>query len=287
MEKFVFNNYDAIIFKSYNKLNSIIAKCDFWRYLILYKYGGIYLDLDSTITKPLDDLISVNDEAIITVERRLFFVQWALIFNKGHPIMKRTIELVVNNILNGNGLTVHELTGPYVYSQAIREIYFEKYSADATSIMYNANYYNIPVHMLHLWKRQLDRTYYSLPEKNNENISKEIKADQKKDEITVQSYSASSFQSNHTIYNTSEHSRPNVNRNKLMQHSYRLYGVDYNDFFKFKIAFNNMYPDSSRKHWKDDTKPLLKNITIHREYENKMKFETYVMDNREVLLRTL
>lgn len=87
MDNFVNHHYNGEIAECYNKLNIIVAKVDFWRYLVLYKYGGIYLDMDSTIENPLDELIRSYDEAIITAEGNPnLYVQWALIFSKGHPI---------------------------------------------------------------------------------------------------------------------------------------------------------------------------------------------------------
>ena len=90
MEKFVKENYNSYIFECYNKLNIIVAKVDFWRYLILYKYGGVYVDMDSSIEKSLDELIKEDDEAIITAEGNLnMYVQWGLVFSKNHIILKK------------------------------------------------------------------------------------------------------------------------------------------------------------------------------------------------------
>lgn len=66
MDRFVNTHFTGIIADSYNRLNIIVAKVDFWRYLVLYKYGGVYLDMDSSIDVPLDTLINEEDEAIIT-----------------------------------------------------------------------------------------------------------------------------------------------------------------------------------------------------------------------------
>lgn len=68
IDEFVNKYYEGEIADCYNKLNIIVAKVDFWRYLILYKYGGIYVDMDSSINKNLDKLIKENDQAIISVE---------------------------------------------------------------------------------------------------------------------------------------------------------------------------------------------------------------------------
>jgi mannosyltransferase OCH1-like enzyme len=124
MDEFVNTEYKGEIADCYNKLNIIVAKVDFWRYLILYKYGGVYLDMDSHISVPLNELIRPDDQAIITAETNPnLFAQWALFFNKKHPILKQLIELVVYNInTNKYPDNVSKTTGPYAFSTAIKYI---------------------------------------------------------------------------------------------------------------------------------------------------------------------
>ena len=125
MDSFVNENFKGTIADCYNKLNIIVAKVDFWRYLILYKYGGVYLDMDSYINKPLRELIKDDDEAIITAENNPnLFVQWALIFDKKHPILQVVIELVVLNIKNNKYPNdIHQMTGPSVFSHAVNLVH--------------------------------------------------------------------------------------------------------------------------------------------------------------------
>jgi mannosyltransferase OCH1-like enzyme len=125
IDKFVNEHFSGEIAKQYNRLNIIVAKVDFWRYLVLYKYGGVYLDMDSSIEKPLDDLIKENDKAIITAEGNPnLYVQWALIFSKEHPILKRTIDLICENLKhNIYKNDIHKMTGPTVFTKAINEIH--------------------------------------------------------------------------------------------------------------------------------------------------------------------
>ena len=127
MDDFVNNHFNGEIAECYNKLKIIVAKVDFWRYLVLYKYGGVYLDMDSNIEKPLNELIRSTDEAIITAEGiPNLYVQWALIFSKGHPILKKTIDLIINNIQNNSYPNdIHKMTGPTVYTEAINKIHME------------------------------------------------------------------------------------------------------------------------------------------------------------------
>ena len=58
IELFIKENYDFDTLKAFNMLNVGAAKADLWRYLILYKNGGVYLDLDSEICSNLDDLFT-------------------------------------------------------------------------------------------------------------------------------------------------------------------------------------------------------------------------------------
>ena len=99
IENFIINNYDNEVLQVFKKLNIGAGKADFWRYLILYKYGGIYLDIDADIIKNLDNLIKDTDSALITREKNKgVFMQWCLIFEKEHPILQRVIEKCISNI---------------------------------------------------------------------------------------------------------------------------------------------------------------------------------------------
>ena len=134
MDIFVNKHFPGIVAEAYNRLNIIVAKVDFWRYLVLYHYGGVYLDMDSSIQKPLRELIRDTDEAILAPERNWgCYVQWGLIFNKGHPILKRVINIVLNNIAtNKYPNDIHRMTGPTAYTQAIESIHQELFGLTLT-----------------------------------------------------------------------------------------------------------------------------------------------------------
>ena len=101
MFDYVKANYDKEIFTYFERINNIVSRADFWRYLILYKDGGVYVDIDSMIVRDLDGLIEKNDEGVVTAEKNYnCYVQWALIFNKNHPILEKTINNLIANIDN-------------------------------------------------------------------------------------------------------------------------------------------------------------------------------------------
>ena len=99
---FIKSHYSGEIFNSFEKLKHPVAKADFWRYLVVYKYGGCYLDIDSKFINPIDKFIKKDDEALISAEQNPGnYIQWALFFKKEHPILMRTVELIVDNIEKG------------------------------------------------------------------------------------------------------------------------------------------------------------------------------------------
>lgn len=108
-------------FRAYERLTIGAAKADFFRYAVLYVKGGVYLDLDSSIKKPLDSFIREDDVAVITREGNPgLYVQWALVFDKGHPILKKTLEMILDNIeTHRYPHDVHATTGPGVFAKAV------------------------------------------------------------------------------------------------------------------------------------------------------------------------
>jgi mannosyltransferase OCH1-like enzyme len=120
---FLSEEYDEKVTAAYRKLNIGAAKADFFRYAVLYKKGGVYLDIDCSVNSRLDDFIAPDDKALLSPEKNpAFFVQWAMMYEAGHPFLKRTIEMILENIAqNKYPHDVHKMTGPSVYSIAIRE----------------------------------------------------------------------------------------------------------------------------------------------------------------------
>ncbi|WP_312077922.1 glycosyltransferase [Chryseobacterium sp.] len=113
--------------KAYKSLTIGAAKADFFRYAVLYIYGGVYLDIDSYDKTPLDKFIRPTDFAIISPEGNPgLYCQWALIFDKNHPFLKRTLEKVLENIQKHKFPNdVHSTTGPHAFTEAVNEVIFE------------------------------------------------------------------------------------------------------------------------------------------------------------------
>lgn len=123
IDRFLKEEYPQEVFNAYSKLAIGAAKADFFRYAVLYKYGGVYVDIDGAIIRPLSDIIQDGDVAVLSREIHPgLFVQWALIYDKGHPFMLRTLNRCIENInKNKSPNNVLYMTGPNVYSEVINE----------------------------------------------------------------------------------------------------------------------------------------------------------------------
>jgi len=123
IDVFIRNEYGDEVYALYKRINIGAAKADFFRYAVLYKKGGVYLDIDSLITKRIDSFIMPEDNAVIAFESNLnFYVQWVLFYEAGHPILKQTMEDVINNLKeNKYPHDSHQMTGPTAYTLAIKK----------------------------------------------------------------------------------------------------------------------------------------------------------------------
>ena len=172
IEKFIRENYNERILNAYLSINSDYgpARADFFRYLVVYYYGGIYLDVKSSIIKNIEKDIEENKDKLLVSKGRDNLINyptnfgllpycknnynwsdfsginygeynnWHIICPAGHPVMKKVIQQVVTNIEYGlqnkteyeNGeYSVLILTGPIMYTKII-----EKYKDNNVKIFH-------------------------------------------------------------------------------------------------------------------------------------------------------
>ena len=115
--------FDKEIIKSYFKLNHYAARSDFWRYLMLHSFGGVYLDIDSLILKDLSPIYLKNKSMLTLEPSKTDFIQWILIFRKDDKVLEKCIELIIENI-NKNKFknNIMALTGPTLFTNAIKQV---------------------------------------------------------------------------------------------------------------------------------------------------------------------
>ena len=146
---FVSDHYDSDMLKLYLTINASYgaAKADFFRYLLMLKFGGVYLDIKSTAVKRLDDVLLQTDTYVLShwnnKKGELFegygmlpglpsageYQQWHIIAEPDHPFLREVVSVVSSNIENyspsrhGTGLMgVMRTTGPLAYTLAIQRV---------------------------------------------------------------------------------------------------------------------------------------------------------------------
>lgn len=122
VERFFREELPVSYYRAYKSLTIGAAKADFFRYAILYKKGGIYLDIDCKVVKKFRSFVQEDDEAIISIERNgSLYTQWGLFFNAQHPFLKKTLEVCIENIFQHKyPHDVHKTTGPVAFTEGIR-----------------------------------------------------------------------------------------------------------------------------------------------------------------------
>lgn len=105
--------YDLLLPKAY--------KVDFWRYAVLYKYGGIYADSKMTLLVPLRQLVRPHDKVILAVADNQNIAIAFMGFEPGHPILKNILERIVDMVgRRDKGPHPLALTGPLLAVDAMR-----------------------------------------------------------------------------------------------------------------------------------------------------------------------
>lgn len=70
-DQFILRHYGQSLLSYYNRIapGYGAAKADFFRYLLIYRFGGVYLDIKSTITKPLSETVREDDAYLFLLTR--------------------------------------------------------------------------------------------------------------------------------------------------------------------------------------------------------------------------
>jgi alpha 1,6-mannosyltransferase len=129
--------------RMFERTRDPILRADLTRYLALLADGGIYSDIDTDCSRPIDSWIppeyqnrtglvvgveyDVRDEALrADMELRVQLCQWTFMAKPGHPVMQHVVDRITAKLSefdqgqgDGNGIqtkegNVMELTGPRV-----------------------------------------------------------------------------------------------------------------------------------------------------------------------------
>ena len=100
-EEFIKNNFYYNVYQAYMKLPFNKMKANLWKYCIIYKYGGIYVNSNIICKFVPDYLIHDNTYLICAPDEDINYLS-EIIFAapSNSPILKSIIDLVVERVLN-------------------------------------------------------------------------------------------------------------------------------------------------------------------------------------------
>jgi mannosyltransferase OCH1-like enzyme len=137
---FIKDNFDPDVLEAYNSLIPGAYKADLWRYCIIYKYGGVYMDIKYHTYIPLIELIKDSEFIFLNTNSKYcrkdsydgkeiqntFFVSSP--YNK---IFINSIDEIVTKTKNKDyGNNIIDITGPCVLTRNINNLYgkdFDKF----------------------------------------------------------------------------------------------------------------------------------------------------------------
>jgi mannosyltransferase OCH1-like enzyme len=143
--KFIKNNFDIEILNTYDSLIPGAYKADLWRYCVLYKNGGIYLDVKYLPVNKFKFInLTENEHWVLDADKNGIYN--ALIISKpNNPILFAAINKIVENVKkNFYGNNALDPTGPGLLSQFFSneeksqlDMYHDYYNYDNRYIYFN------------------------------------------------------------------------------------------------------------------------------------------------------
>jgi hypothetical protein len=100
VENFIIEHYGTEWHQRFLSAEYPVMKADIFRILVIYKYGGFYIDLDMKSLKPIDVINKENTLACIGAHLPGIFLHPFFGFTAKHPIMEHLLESLAKSIDN-------------------------------------------------------------------------------------------------------------------------------------------------------------------------------------------
>ena len=148
IDAFIAREYPVQVLECYRRIAPVYgaARVDLFRYLLMFRCGGVYLDIKTKMLTPLDAVLRDDDEFVsahwdhdpagpyasfgrhpeLAWHARGELQQWHIITRPGHPFLEAVVRRVLWNLEHYNPfrfgvgkMGVIRLTGPIPYTEAI------------------------------------------------------------------------------------------------------------------------------------------------------------------------
>lgn len=122
--KWLQENYDPVYALAYEMIEHKAMKGDLWRYSIVNKLGGMYMDIDTVCRKPISEGIDCNYNFVtsLELEKNSMFTQWGFGGQANNSVLTNLTNYIVKNVIDwpANKDTLKtDLTGPVSFQKAV------------------------------------------------------------------------------------------------------------------------------------------------------------------------
>jgi mannosyltransferase OCH1-like enzyme len=117
--EFIKQNYPPEIYENYAKLQIGAAQADFWRILVIQKYGGVYMDIDAHLVWPLGYILKPEFDELYVTAKKGEISNYFFASKKDNLHLDQMIKVVMDNISENTLKNVYELTGPGVFNKVL------------------------------------------------------------------------------------------------------------------------------------------------------------------------
>lgn len=126
LDKFIKMHCNREIQIAYNKIKNSDLKVEFCKYLILYEYGGVFIDKEPDFTNiDLDSVLERDDGGIVIRSEHVNMYSNAFMaFSPSHGILERTIKLIMKYISKEAFSDINQT----LYSRAVKIEHFNVYN---------------------------------------------------------------------------------------------------------------------------------------------------------------
>ena len=118
--EFIKNNFPVAVLKAFDKLIPGAYKADLWRYCILYKKGGIYLDIKYTTVNNFKFInLSEKEHLVLDIDGNNIYNALMVCLPNNKLLYKAINQIVYNTNNNYYGKSSLDPTGPGLLSKLI------------------------------------------------------------------------------------------------------------------------------------------------------------------------
>jgi mannosyltransferase OCH1-like enzyme len=269
--EFIKDNFNCDVLYAFDKLKPGAYKSDLWRYCILYKKGGIYLDIKYYCVNGFKLLYLTDNEYFVqdrpySTEKGVYNALMSVMPNS--EIMLKCIETVVYNVSNGLfNKTNLDVTGPHIFLQFNPlqiniDLLPYIFKGDSIAIRSNGidvlkqynNYrreqqiYSNTKYYGHLWNDMDIYNYNILKNINEIDLTSTTTKIFKNETVKLYSGTPGIVEMSNNMYlvvmRWINYTFETQNNNDYIPVYNRPYGVSFNSFFLMDTSFNRVGPET-------------------------------------------